>query len=328
MSAIHKLLLVMVTLLSLPLMANTVSLTMVDKNATTQTRALYSRLWEIEKSGFMFGHHDDLIYGRYWYGEDGQSDTKQVCGDYPAVYSVDFAEIMDDRSLTAESQEANALRRRRIIEARRRGEVIMACAHLNNPLTGGDSWDNSNSTVAAQILSNGSTAQTTFNTWLDRLAEFVNNLKDDDGNLIPIILRPFHEHTQTWSWWGTSCTTEAEFVALWQYTVKYLRDTKGCHQFIYIISPQSDGSNDTVDRFINFRWPGDDYVDMIGYDYYWGENPTTFTAGLVNLTTASRKKMKPCAVTETGVEAFTNSKFWTEQILAPVVAGDINVSFI
>ncbi len=88
----------------------------------------------------MFGHHDDLIYGRDWYTDAGGSDVKEVCGDYPAVFSVDFAEIMDDRYSTSD---LNDDRRRTILEARARGEVITACAHLNNPLTGGDSWDNS-----------------------------------------------------------------------------------------------------------------------------------------------------------------------------------------
>lgn len=317
---------VVFSLLFLAMTVDADNLTMVDKKATRETRALYSWLWQIEKSGFLFGHHDDLLYGRYWYNADLKSDTKDVCGDYPGVYSMDFAEIMDDRA--SSSTNWKEMLRRSIIEARRRGEVIMGCFHLNNPLTGGDSWDNSNNDVAAQILTTNSVTQLKFNSWLDRLVGFVNSLRDDNGNLIPIILRPFHEQTQDWSWWGKKCTTETEFVNLWQYTVKYLRDKKGCHQFIYIISPQSDGNNDAVERFINFRWPGDDYVDMIGYDYYWGENPSIFTNGLINLTKASRQKNKPCAVTETGVEAFTNSKFWTEQILYPYLNGDIKVSFI
>lgn len=72
-------------------------LKIVDKNATQETKALYAQLWQIRKKGFMFGHHDDLMYGRKWYNEAGRSDTKDVCGDYPAVFSVDLAEVMDER---------------------------------------------------------------------------------------------------------------------------------------------------------------------------------------------------------------------------------------
>ena len=294
--------------------ASVTTLKLADAQATAETKALYSHLWTIQQKGFMFGHHDDLTYGRYWYGEDGQSDTKQVCGDYPAVYSVDFAEIMDDRSLTAESQKENAIRRRCIIEARRRGEVIMACAHLNNPLTGGDAWDNSSPRVVSEILTNGSATNHKFTQWLDRLVAFVKDLKDDNGNLIPVIFRPFHEHTQSWSWWGNSCTTEEQFVRLWQFTVNYLRNA-GVHQFIYAISPQMD-TEKTEDDFL-YRWPGDDYVDFIGMDCYHGLNPTTLSVNMRMLGSVSAKKQKPCGVTETGVEGFTDKNYWSKQILTP-----------
>lgn len=56
-------------------------LSIVDKNATSETKALYSNLWAIQSKGFMFGHHDDLWYGRKWYNEEGRSDTHDVCGE-------------------------------------------------------------------------------------------------------------------------------------------------------------------------------------------------------------------------------------------------------
>ena len=213
-----------------------VTLTLSDPNATEETKALYSNLWAIQSKGFMFGHHDDLMYGRTWYGTEGGSDTKAVCGDYPAVYSFDFAEHIDDRH--ASDPDAQALRLRCCREAYDRGMVLTSCIHINNPLTGGDSWDNSSNRVAAEILTEGSATNRTFKEWLDRLADIAHNLRGSDGKLIPVIFRPFHEHTQTWSWWGASCTTTEEFVNLWKFTVKYLRDTKGVHNFIYAISPQ------------------------------------------------------------------------------------------
>ena len=213
------------------------TLYIVDKDATAETKALLANLWTVAEKGWMFGHHDDLWYGRYWYNNAGESDTKAVCGDYPAVFSVDFAELMDNRY---NSSSSNAIRRRVILEARERGEVIMACAHLNNPLTGGDSWDNSSQEVVRGILTQGSAVRTKYLTWLDRCADFANNLKDARGNLIPVIFRMYHEHTQGWSWWGSSCSTESDFIALWRFTVQYLRDTKGVHNFLYAISPQMD----------------------------------------------------------------------------------------
>lgn len=299
---------------------NVVTLSIVDKQATPETKALYSNLWAIGKKGFMFGHHDDLMYGRKWYNEPGRSDTKDVCGDYPGVYSLDFAELMDDRYTDVE---ATAIRRRCILEARGRGEVIIACAHLNNPLTGGDAWDNSNHNVVSEILTDGSDTQRKFISWLDRLAEFMLNLKDDTGKPVPVIFRPFHEHTQGWAWWGNTCTTEDEYVSLWKFTVDYLKDVKGVHQFIYAIAPQID-SQKNEDVFL-YRWPGDDYVDFIGMDCYQGLSPTVFAANIKTISKLSDAKLKPCGVTETGVEGFSDVDYWTKQILTPATGRNLSM---
>ena len=293
---------------------NKVTLNIVDKDATPETKALLANLWAIADKGWMFGHHDDLWYGRYWYDQAGGSDTKAVCGDYPGVFSVDFAEIMDDRY----GSSANAIRRRVILEARERGEVILACAHLNNPKTGGDSWDNSSDQVVKEILTEGTATRTKYLTWLDRCADFANNLKDARGNLIPVIFRIYHEHTQGWSWWGSSCTTASDFVAFWQFTVKYLRDTKGVHNFLYAVSPQMDAVYSNAKERILFRWPGDEWVDFIGMDCYHGTNTSAFESNLKAIEAVSLDKKKPCGVTEDGKESFTEVDFWTRQVLNPL----------
>lgn len=297
-----------------------VQLKLFDSRATAETKALYSNLWAIQSQGFMFGHHDDLWYGRKWYNEPGRSDTKDVCGDYPAVYSLDFAEIMDDRHA---DNPANDIRKRTILEARRRGEVITACIHINNPLTGGDSWDNSSRDVAKEILKEGSPTNAKFKTWLDRLATFAHSLQDDGGKLIPILFRPFHEHTQTWSWWGSRCTTEEEFISLWRFTLNYLTNEKGVHNFIYAISPQMDTPKRAEDFY--FRWPGDEYVDFIGMDCYHGLNASTFATNIKAMVEASKEKSKPCGVTETGVEGFQDKDYWTKQILEPATGRAISM---
>ena len=291
------------------------TLYIVDKDATPETKALLANLWTVAETGWMFGHHDDLWYGRYWYNKAGESDTKAVCGDYPAVFSVDFAEMMDNRYSSSSS---NAIRRRVILEARERGEVIMACAHLNNPLTGGDSWDNSSQEVVRQILTEGSATRTKYLTWLDRCADFANGLTYARGNLIPVIFRIYHEHTQGWSWWGSSCTTESDFIALWRFTVQYLRDTKGVHNFLYALSPQMDEVYSNPRNRILYRWPGDEWVDFVGMDCYHGTWDQAFISNLQALEKVSQDKKKPCGVTETGKESFTETDFWTRHILSPL----------
>lgn len=297
-------------------------LSLADPQASLETKALYSNLWAIQEKGFMFGHHDDLVYGRYWYDVPGRSDTKDVCGDYPAVFSVDLAECVDNRTDAALSDEAK-IKLRSIKEAYDRGMVIVSCLHLNNPLTGGDSWDNSNPNVALEILEEGSSTNIKFKQWLDRLAALALTLKGSDGKTIPIILRPFHEHTQDWPWWGNRCTSEKQFIDLWRYTISYLRDTKGVHSFIYAISPQMDSAK-TVDDFY-FRWPGDEWVDFIGMDCYQGINNAVFVANLKAISAVSTAKQKPVGVTETGVEGFKTKDYWTVNIHAPLTGRRVSM---
>lgn len=307
----------------LPASEDPVTLSIVDKQATSETKALLANLWDIQKKGFMFGHHADFYMGRDWLYDKTktQSDTYNVCGDYPGVLGIDFAKMIDDRY--SDSKEHNEKLRDCCLDAYRRGMVILACIHINNPLTGGDSWDNSSNEVAKEILKDGSVTNVKFKTWLDRLAAFANNLKGDGGELIPIIFRPFHEHTDPWSWWGSTCTTEKEYISLWRFTVEYLRDIKGVHNFLYAISPDMNKMGDDSD--ILYRYPGDNYVDFIGIDSYVGLNNNIFVNNLKALVCVSKSKLKPCGVTETGVEGFQASDYWSTNILAPLTGRQISM---
>ena len=293
-----------------------VTLKTVDPDATPVTKALYSNLWAIRDKGWMYGHQNDLINGRLWQYDEGRSETKDVCGDYPGVYAVDVASFMDGRKVPLQTLEENPVKLRTIKEAYDRGMVVMACMHLNNPLTGGDSWDNSSDKVVAEILTKGSETQILFDSWLDNLATLAKSLKGSDGRQIPIILRPFHEHGHGWSWWGNTCTTQSEYIGLWRYLVDGMK-SRGVHNFLYAISPainlKASGESDFL-----FRWPGDDYVDFIGMDCYIGINNAVFLNNLKLLKSLSDKKVKPAGVTEIGVQGFKNPDYWIENIAAPM----------
>ena len=307
-----------------PYVREAVTLSLTDPAATAQTKALYANLWDIQSSRrWIFGHQADLMYGRSWYGEEGRSDTKDVCGDYPGAFGVDIATGIDSRSKLPASIEELALQRKCMIEAYERGMVSVCCLHWNNPLTGGDAWDNSSNEVAAEIVREGSFTNINFNGWLDRLANFANNLKAADGTLIPFVLRPFHEHNQQWSWWSTKCCTEQEFIALWRYTISYLRDKKDVHNLIYAISPQMDNAK-TEDEFLE-RWPGDEWVDFLGIDCYQGINNTVFVSNLKKLVNVSQAHQKVCGVTETGVEGFSAADYWSRNISAPMMGRKVSM---
>ena len=105
---------------------------------------------------------------------------------------------------------------------------------------------------------------------LDQLADFAKSCVNENGELIPIIYRPYHENSGLWFWWGASNTTKDEFVNLWRYTIEYLRDVKGVENFLYAYSPNGHFTSEA--NYLS-RYPGDDYVDIIGFDMYH-DNPS------------------------------------------------------
>jgi mannan endo-1,4-beta-mannosidase len=105
---------------------------------------------------------------------------------------------------------------------------------------------------------------------LDGFAGFVQTLEDRNGRLVPIIFRPWHEHTGGWFWWGSKSCTPEEYNALWRFTVTYLRDEKGVHNLLYAYSP-SGKFFETDQEYETNRFPGYDFIDVLGLDDYTGE---------------------------------------------------------
>ena len=206
-------------------------------------------------------------------------------------------------------------------EAHKRGGISMLVWHQNNPLTegpgkkypDGTAWDNTK--VVDQILTEGSAMNVKYKARLDDVAEALKKMVDDDGRPIPVIFRPLHEHTQTWNWWGRSATTDSEFIAFWRFIVSYLRDTKGIHNVIYAISPQMDEVYDDPVGRILFRWPGDEWVDLVGPDSSPGRNRKAFESNVKALAEVSERVHKPVGVTETGLENDHNADYWTHDVL-------------
>ena len=69
------------------------ALALSDKKASTETVELYLKLQENLERGTMLGHQDALAYGNNWFLDEGRSDVKSVCGDYPAVFGWDIGDI-------------------------------------------------------------------------------------------------------------------------------------------------------------------------------------------------------------------------------------------
>ncbi len=288
---------------------------LVDSLATAETVALFLHLQSVAQAGVLFGHQDDTAYGVNWDATPGRSDVKEVCGDYPAVYGWDLGDIGQESNLDGVNFD---LMKQRISEAYERGGINSISMHLDNPVTGGNAWDNS--PAVAAILPGGSRHASYLQT-LDLIADFLNSLETSDGTKIPIIFRPYHEHNHTWSWWGRSACSVAEYNALWKMTVEYLRDTKKLHHLLYAISPQEIRSEaDYLERY-----PGDEYVDILGMDYYqlWDKNAVPRLASALSIMAdMAADRGKVSALTEIGIDRVPIANWWTQYLLAALTYND------
>jgi len=316
-------------LLTLPLFALHPhdSLKTADSLATLETKYLYANLQTFSNHKLLFGHQDDLAYGvRFkYFGARERSDIKIMCGEYPAVVGWDIGNAENNpygSNLDGVSFSSMKIWTKDVYEM---NCINTMSWHVSNPVTGLYSWD---TTKAVSRILPGGDKHTKYLTWLDRIAEYLNSLKNTDGTLIPIIFRPFHEHTHSGFWWGQAhCTTE-EFIQLWRFTVDYLRNTRDVHHLLYAYSPHDVWS---YAEYIE-RYPGDDYVDIMGVDYYyWG----TVNAGNIEeykgrlvfncqmAAEAARQHNKIAALTETGRENVDIPDWCTTCLLNPLKENDL-----
>ena len=294
--------------------------TPVDSKATTKTKNLLTNLHTVADKGFMFGHQDDQAYGVGWHADEGESDVKAVVGKFPAVHGWDLGkDLTSDMNIDSVNYENM---KSWIKATYKRGGLNSFSFHMDNLTTGGDSWDKSPS--VADILPGGS-KHSAFNEQLDLLAAFVKDCKK-----APMVFRPWHEHNGNWFWWGKGNCTEEEYIALFRYTVDYLKNEKKIHNLLYAFSP--DGSrwplNDEAEQTYLYGYPGDDYVDIIGLDDYEhvGRNKSIpveeqkkhLVGRLKIITKIAEERGKVAALTETGLESVANTTWFTDVILNPI----------
>lgn len=283
-----------------------------DDVRTLETEKLLTNLKKSASKGIMFGHHDDTVYGIGWEGDEGRSDVKSVCGDYPAVISFDLGEIELKGDDSLDKVPFDKIRKE-IINQYQRGGMASLSWHVRNPKTGGDAWDVTDTTVVKSILPGGENHEK-FSGWLTKVADFLNSLKMADGVKVPVLFRPWHEHTGSWFWWGEKLCTPDEYKALWHMTVDSLR-THGVDNALYAYSPGSE-PKDTA-QYLK-RYPGDDIIDLIGFDTYQHDRDA-YLAGLDKslaiVDSIGKAHDKVIAVTETGYEGIPDSKWWTGTLL-------------
>ncbi len=309
---------------------------LADSGRTQRTENLLANLkaWG-DSTVYLFGQHDATVYGIGWeadYANDStihqRSDVKSVCGDHPALLSFDLGHLELGDSLNLDGVPFQRIRQEAIAHFGRGGMVTLSW-HLNNPLSGGTSWvadslrDVETRTVASVL--EGGEKHELFLTWVDRVAQFLNSLETPYGVRVPVLFRPWHEHTGSWFWWGQDHCTAEQYKALWHMTVDRLRQ-QGVTNALYAYSPGTESDGDEA-KYLE-RYPGDDYIDLMGLDCYcWAPDAdttqvaryaATLDKNLQMVCAIARQHHKAAALTETGYECLKTPDWWTHA-LAPVL---------
>lgn len=268
---------------------------------------------------FLVAHQDATSYGVKWnYSEISRNcDIADVCGDYPAVYGFDIGHTELGHTCNLDSVDFS-LMKKLILEAHSRGGLITISWHLDNPVSGGQAWDTTR--AVARILP-GADFYDKYVSWVDRAASFLEDLKDDQGLPIPVFFRPYHEMSGRWFWWGAGHCTPEEYKALWKETVRLLVDKHHLDNLIFVYSTDKVPN---AKKYLTW-YPGDEWVDMIGLDFY-DRSGTAFgytnplKASLAMLREVGIEHRKPYALTETGYETIPDPEWWTGRLL-PALRG-------
>ena len=289
----------------------------IDPRATSETKALFQNLLTLSQNHTLFGHQHATEYGHGWSGEEDRSDVKSVTGSHPAVIGID---LMGFSGQPEDAIRKEKERLRKVAaDTYNRGGVVTIAWHFSNPVSdGGFYWKDSVSLPAVKYIVPGGQAHNQYKAILKDVGEWANTTRGKDGNLVPMIFRPFHEFDGGWFWWGAPHCTKEEFVSLWKFTVAYLRDSLHVHNFLYAFSPDNRFNSEA--EYLQ-RYPGDEWVDMVGVDNYGDMGRD----GRYNLAAAERKlkivsdyavkKNKLAAFTETGLESIPNPSWWNESLL-------------
>ncbi len=286
-------------------------------NNTALVEKLRNYLVRISGKNILFGHQDDLAYGIGWKSIPGESDVKRLTGSYPAVFGWEIGNIGDNDNIDGIPFDSMKVYIKR---AHSMGGINTISWHARNPITGLDSWNLEN--VDVKSLLPGGNNHKYFLRNLDLVASFLNDLRDNEGELIPIIFRPWHEMYGNWFWWGPSTCSTNDYIDLFRFTIDYLRKVKKFTNLLIAFSP--DKSFNSKEEYLR-NYPGDDYVDVFGMDDYGDFREKRLDLIVVRLgivAELAKEKNKIAAFTETGSDRLEIENWYTSNLLQVLKANE------
>lgn len=154
------------------------------------------------------------------------------------------------------------------------GGLVTVSWHADNPFVDGVDvyWDTVGDKEKIDLKAllkdaEQTTAWISYRTELDKVAGALQKLRDAN---VTVIWRPFHEMNGDFFWWGTNAhgnqqTNEADYKALWIDLYNTLRFDYNLDNLIWTYSVVP---SETWYADVTAYYPGSDYVDLVGMDYY------------------------------------------------------------
>lgn len=206
-------------------------------------------------------------------------------GEMPGIIGIDLAcygiDLMKTDDLKWSSYICD------IVDFCAEGGMITASAHWANPsgnTAGGDrcrgelGYEDSDSAYKQafiDLITEGTEYNKSFKAELAENARFLKALGD---NGVTVIWRPLHEANGSWFWFcttqGTNRTLNAKYlINVWQYVYDYFTKEQGLSNLIWSYAPNYSSNvydNPGSTMSTTYLYPGDEYCDMVGVDWYSG----------------------------------------------------------
>ena len=230
----------------------------------TSAKALLAYLAGLNGKGVLFGQQRGLdVAIAPDANADYQSDVYAMTQQYPAIIGLDITEIPHDPKLSTEEngkRMGNAIAQIDSI-----GSIATLSAHWRNPMPGPNGISDYANVDLNRVLPNGD-LNSVYNNWLDEVVATAKYAVRADGSKIPFIFRPLHEANANWFWWHYGHGGEEAYKKLFAYTINYIREHGAKDQILAVFSPNANFNGD--EKRYNQLYPGDDVVDILGYDGY------------------------------------------------------------
>ena len=254
-----------------------------NKNASKSAQSLYNYLCDMYGNHIIAGQQEYCGSHNYnqWndpdnYIKDNEAEFEYIMektGKQPAIRGIDFLAYRSNSNWEDNAPE------RAIQWVNEYKGIATVTWHWNVPSEKGGEE------VAFYVESTGNTPYTTFSiskaleegTWeheqlmadIEEIAKQLKKLKDAD---VPILWRPLHEAEGAWFWWGAEGAEPCK--KLYRFLYDQLTNVYGLDNLIWVWTGYTFPTS--ADWY-----PGDDVVDIIGYDKYNAKD------GLPNLSSIS-----------------------------------------